>query len=139
MNEIIADKVSSVKYFKYRYLLFLAKDLIRAKQTKNEKLVNIINKGLNDLRNVIIRQGIPENKNPNIIVGIVERNLDFNKQQYRDRTLTCRTGEGGERKFFVGFMKFFRHILMGHEIFLKHFDGPQIFYYVLFLKFYFLS
>ena len=80
MNEIIADKVSSVKYFKYRYLLFLAKDLIRAKQTKNEKLVNVINKGLNDLRNVIIRRGIPENKNPNIIVGIVERNLDFNKQ-----------------------------------------------------------
>ena len=27
--------------------------------------------------------------------------------------------------FFVGVMKYFRHILMGHEIFFKIFDGPQ--------------
>ena len=26
---------------------------------------------------------------------------------------------------FVGAMKYFRHILMGHEIFFKVFDGPQ--------------
>ena len=31
-------------------------------------------------------------------------------------------GGGG---FFVGFMNYVRHILMGHEIFLKIFDGPQ--------------
>ena len=26
---------------------------------------------------------------------------------------------------FMGVMKYFRHILMGHEIFLKIFDGPR--------------
>ena len=31
---------------------------------------------------------------------------------------------GGQR-VFVGFMKYFRHILMGHEIYFKIFDGPQ--------------
>ena len=31
---------------------------------------------------------------------------------------------GGQR-VFVGFMKYFRHILMGHEIYFKIFDGPR--------------
>ena len=35
----------------------------------------------------------------------------------------CRTGGGW--RVFVGVMKYFRHILMGHEIFFKIFDGPQ--------------
>ena len=30
----------------------------------------------------------------------------------------------GEGRVFVGAMKYFRHILMGHEIFFKIFDGP---------------
>ena len=34
-----------------------------------------------DLRNAIIRKDIPENENPNKIVHIVEKILDFNKQQ----------------------------------------------------------
>ena len=55
---------------------FLAKDLIRAKQCKNELLVNNINDELIDLRNVIIKK-IPENENPNEIVDIVEKILDF--------------------------------------------------------------
>ena len=38
---------------------FLAKDVIRVKQAKNEKLVNNINDGLFDLRNAIIRIEIP--------------------------------------------------------------------------------
>ena len=33
-------------------------------------------------------------------------------------------GVGG-RRIFVGVMKCFRHILMGHEIFFKIFDTPQ--------------
>ena len=33
-------------------------------------------------------------------------------------------GEGGW-KVFAEAMKYFKHILMGHEIFLKIFDGPQ--------------
>ena len=32
--------------------------------------------------------------------------------------------EGG-RRVFVGVMKYFRHILMGHEKFFKIFDRPQ--------------
>ena len=32
--------------------------------------------------------------------------------------------EGGQR-VFVGAMKYFRHKLMGHEIFFKIFDGPK--------------
>ena len=35
-------------------------------------------------------------------------------------------GAGGEgRRVFVGVIKYFRHILMGHEKFFKIFDGPQ--------------
>ena len=31
----------------------------------------------------------------------------------------------GRQTVFVGFMKHFRHMLMGHEILFKIFDGPQ--------------
>ena len=41
-------------------------------------------------------------------------------------------GGGGDRRVFVGVMKYFRHILTGREIFFKIFDGPQNIYYVLF-------
>ena len=35
-------------------------------------------------------------------------------------------GSGGVgRRVFVGVMKYFWHILMGHEIFFKTFDEPQ--------------
>ena len=34
-------------------------------------------------------------------------------------------GGGGGRKVFVGVMKYFRYILMGHEIIFRIFDGPQ--------------
>ena len=51
MNEIIAEEKDINNeifsdYFKYQNPLFLVKDLIRAKQNKNEKLVNNINNGL---------------------------------------------------------------------------------------------
>ena len=83
MNEIIADEKDIndeifQNYFKYQNPSFLAKDLIRA---KNEKLVNIVNDELIDIRNAIIRKDIPENENPNKIIDIVEKILDFNKQQ----------------------------------------------------------
>ena len=55
--------------------MFLAKDLIRASQAKNEQLVNNINGGLIDLRNAIIRRETSENENPNKIVHIVEKFL----------------------------------------------------------------
>ena len=50
-------------------------------QAKNEQLANNFNDGLIDLRNSIIRKEIPENENPNKVVNVVEKTLDFNKQQ----------------------------------------------------------
>ena len=86
MNEIIANKKDINdeifwNYFKYQNPSFLAKDLIRATQAKNEQLVNNVNDGLIDLMSAIIRKEIPENENPNKIIDIVEKILDFNKQQ----------------------------------------------------------
>ena len=85
MDKIIADKkdISDEifwNYFKYQNPSFLAKDLIRAKQEKNEQLVNNINDQLIDLRNAFIEKKILENENP-IKVDIVERIPEFNKQQ----------------------------------------------------------
>ena len=75
MNEIKAgDKYINDEtfwnYFMYQNRSFLAKDLIVAKQAKNEQLVNNINGELIDLRNAIIKKEIPENKNPNKIADI---------------------------------------------------------------------
>ena len=80
MHEIIA-KEKDVNYeifwnyFKYQNPLLSEKDLIRATQTKNEQLVNNVNDGLIDLRSIIIRKEIPENKNPNKLVDIAEKIL----------------------------------------------------------------
>ena len=57
----------------------MKKDLIRANQGKIEQLVNNINDGLFDLRNPINRKKIIENKNPNKIINIVEKIIDFNR------------------------------------------------------------
>ena len=62
MNEIIADEKDTNdeifrKYFKYQNPSFLAKDLIRAQQVKNEQVVNNINDELIHLR--IIKKDIP--------------------------------------------------------------------------------
>ena len=62
-----------MNYFNYRNPLLLIKDLISAKQNKNEKLVNNINNGLIDLRKDINRKEIPENENPKKILDIVEK------------------------------------------------------------------
>ena len=68
------------KYFKYQSPSFLTKDLFKA---KNNKLVNNINDSLIDLRNAIVIGAIPENEIPKKIVDIVDKTLDFNKQQKR--------------------------------------------------------
>ena len=78
LNEIITDKKDRNyeifwKNFQYQNPSFFAKDLITSNhQAKNEQLVNNIDDGLIDLRNAIIRKEIPENKNPNKIVNIVD-------------------------------------------------------------------
>ena len=45
-------------------------------------------------------------------------------ENYENKGL-CIKYIGGGRRFFVGVMINFKHILMGHEIFLKLFDGPR--------------
>ena len=56
-----------MKYFgiilSIRIHCFQQNDLIRAKEAKNEQIVNNINGGLTDLRNAIIKKEIPENEN----------------------------------------------------------------------------
>ena len=86
MNEIIAnekdvDNEVFLNYFKYQNPSFLAKDLIRAMQAKSEQLVNDVNLALTDLRKAINRKEIPENENPKKGVHIVEKILNFKKQQ----------------------------------------------------------
>ena len=86
MNEIIADEKdvndeNFWNYFMYQNPSFLAKYLIRDMQAKNEQLLNNVNDGLIDLGNAIIEKEIPKYENPNKIVDIVEKILDFNKQQ----------------------------------------------------------
>ena len=73
-NEVFLD------YFKYQNPSFLVKDLISAKQNKNETLVNINNR-LIDLRNGINRKEIPENENWKKVVNIIEKIPKFSKQQ----------------------------------------------------------
>ena len=70
MNEIIANEKDindeiCWNHCKYQNPLFLAKDLIRATQAKNQQLVKNVDDGLIDLRNAIIKKEIPENENPN--------------------------------------------------------------------------
>ena len=86
INEIIANEkdINDEIFwnsFKYQNPSLLTKDSIRAAQAKNGQLLNNVNNGLIDLRNAIIRKDIPANENPNKIVHIVEKILDFNKQQ----------------------------------------------------------
>ena len=50
----------------------------------------------------------------------------FHSVFIRDHTLSIKYGGGGVAwRDFVGLIKYFRHILMGHELFFKVFDGPQ--------------
>ena len=62
-------------YLKYQSPSFLVKNLLKAKQTKNELILNEVNDALIDLKNVISRSETPENENPNEIINFVEKNL----------------------------------------------------------------
>ena len=75
----INDEILS-KYFNDQTPSNLLKDLLEADHAKSEELVNNINDGLIDLRNAIIKKEIPGNKNPNKIIYVVEKVLDFNNQ-----------------------------------------------------------
>ena len=60
---------------------FLVKDLYEDNREKNDKIVKNINELFSNLENFINSKEIAENEDPTKIVNIVEKILDFNKQQ----------------------------------------------------------
>ena len=106
-----------MNFFKYENPLFLVKDLISAKQDKNEELVNNINDGLIDLKKADNKKQIPENENPKKVVNIVEKILNFNKRQKGKKLpldLACvgRVAKASDRKVF----NCMEHKLVTHKI-----------------------
>ena len=57
---------------KYQNLSYLLIYLHNSSGTRNEKMVNHVNNPLIDLRNAVNRKEIPENKNPDKAIDIVE-------------------------------------------------------------------
>ena len=58
----------------------MLKDLLSSDKTGNGKTVIHVNNELIDLRNEINRKEIPKNWNPDKVIDITEKILDFNKQ-----------------------------------------------------------
>ena len=67
------------KYFKHQNPTFLLKDLHKANKSKDEKIVNHVNDALIDLRNTVNRKELPENKNPDKVIDIVEEIFNLTK------------------------------------------------------------
>ena len=65
----------------YHTPLFLAKKLHNGNQDVNDEIVKLINDALIKLKKDINRKKVPKNKGPNKIVDIVEKILNFDKQQ----------------------------------------------------------
>ena len=65
----------------YHTPLFLAKKLHNGNQDVNDEIVKLINDALIELKKDINRKKVPKNKSPNKIVDIVEKILNFDKQQ----------------------------------------------------------
>ena len=65
-------------YFMYQSQSFLAKDLHKASQARNEQIVNQVNDALIDLWNAVDKKEIAENENPDKGINIVEKILDIN-------------------------------------------------------------
>ena len=58
----------------------MVKDLFQANQSRNEKMESWVNNLLSDFKN---DEKIKMIKNPNKIIGIVEKILDLNKEKRR--------------------------------------------------------
>ena len=69
------------EYFGYQNPSFLAKGLVKADQVKSNQIENQAISSINALRNAVTRKEIPENENPNKIIGIAEKIHDLNNQQ----------------------------------------------------------
>ena len=69
-------------YFLYQTLSYLTEDLYYySEEIKNYEIIKNINNGLIELSNSINSKEIPENENPEKVVNIVEKIIDFNKKQ----------------------------------------------------------
>ena len=69
------------EYFGYESPTFVAEDLFKASQTKNNHIVNRATDSLDGLKNSIIKIEIPENQNPDKIIDFLETILKFNNKQ----------------------------------------------------------
>ena len=69
------------EYFGNQSPTFVAEDLFKVSQTKNNHIVNQATDSLNGLKNSIIKIEIPENDNPNKIIDTVEKIIKFNNKQ----------------------------------------------------------
>ena len=68
-------------YFKYQNPSSLVKDLFKVEKNKRDKIrYLIINEFIKLMEDINLKE-IPENKNPKKVVNIVEKVLNFNKQQ----------------------------------------------------------
>ena len=69
------------EHFNYQSPLFLVRDFYEDNKNKNNIIVKYLNESLIDLRNSTNSKEIPEHENPKKVADIVEKILDFNKQQ----------------------------------------------------------
>ena len=86
-NKII-NKELLKEYFRFQDLISMQIELYKTKNTgKKNKLVNVIKSGLRDFKEEIKDMGEEEKEieQPNEIVDIVEKTLDFNKQNQRGK------------------------------------------------------
>ena len=60
----------------------MVEGLIKANQTKNSKIVNQTINSINELKNAVNKKEIPENENPNKIIDIVEKILEFKLKDF---------------------------------------------------------
>ena len=68
-------------YLLYQTPSYLTKVLYDRDEIKNNEIIKNINNGMIELRNSINSKEILENENPEKVVNIVEKIIDFNKTQ----------------------------------------------------------
>ena len=78
------------KYFGFQDLISIQKELYKTKKAgKSNKLVNVIKRGLKDLKKDIEQMGddVKEIEKPNEIVDNVEKILEYNRQNQEGKGL----------------------------------------------------
>ena len=68
------------EYFEYQNPLLLAKDLIKTNQSNSKQIAKQTINSINKLKNYAIKKQILKNENPNKLVNIVEKILEFKNQ-----------------------------------------------------------